>query len=104
MGTAGGLLNATPKNETNAQTIRRDIEAIPVIIEGIPWLRGDHRQFVRHLTMEPRALLGHLTPFRSAARSIWDLDPELVEVPTQILTDEIRTAEGNGNPDEVAAR
>jgi hypothetical protein len=83
------------KLRTARTSPNRDIEAIrEVIVSGVPWLAPDqHHDLTRGLTMEQKALLGHLTPFCSAAKFICDLDPEVLALAKRELKEDIAAAE-----------
>jgi hypothetical protein len=81
------------KLKTMRTTPSRDIEAIrAVIADGVPWLDVDQRELTRQLTREQRALLAHLTPFKSAAKFISELDPDVIDSARRVLATEIATA------------
>lgn len=68
-------------------TPNRDIEAVrKIIADGIPWLDSKrHYELTRQLTLEQKALLTHLTPFRSAAKFLCELDAEFIESAKRVL-------------------
>jgi hypothetical protein len=59
------------------QSLQRDIEAIrPIIRQGLPWNKETWKdRSIVNLTVEQRALLGNVSPFRSAARFLVEFDP-----------------------------
>lgn len=84
--------------------MNRDIEILrKVIQEGIPWLAPEsHYEHTRNLTMEQRALLAHLTPFRSAAKFLADiqLPPEMISSAREALKIELAEAKARGGHEE----
>jgi hypothetical protein len=72
-------------------SLNRDIEAVRGAIQnGVPWLAPDQqRDLTRGLTMEQKALLTHLTPFRSAAKFLCDLDPAVLALARRELKEDI---------------
>src|SRR5262245_54590795 len=86
------------RKQLTRSTLSRDIEALrSVIIPGIPWQpREFHYELTRNrLTLEQRALLGHLTPFKTAARSLFEFDPQVIETVKKALQSEILLAQGD---------
>ena len=88
-----------PRKRTIAarSSLAGDIEAIrPIIRAGIPWQPQEtHFEATRGLTMGQRSLLGHLTPFKGAAKFLVELDAETIKAAKIALKTDIEQAEKN---------
>jgi hypothetical protein len=82
------------KQQTLRASLERDIEAVrDAIRSGVPWLPDDQQKAAAMcLTMEQRALLSNLTPFRSAAKFIHEIDVETLSVAKKTLKADIAQA------------
>jgi hypothetical protein len=86
-----------PVRRTLRRTASSDIDAIRAVIRaGIPWMPKDqHRALTPRLTDGQRALLAHLTPYKSAMKflSHCQPDPAVLEAARAELQGDIERAE-----------